>query len=215
MKIARRRLLREAGALGVLASVPPAWPQAAGGCSPAPQCRRECGPTASATAGPFYVANAPEGVDINPGKAPGQPMRIGGTVYSEDGVTPLRRARVEIWHADAEGNYHPNGSGDVSRYRRSEINLRGWTTTDDAGRYAFNSIVPAQYPGRRRHIHWKVSAPGHQALTTQSYWIEERGTEVDRRDMADRRVEACRWVTFQEQQGTMVGVFDIVLKTGA
>jgi protocatechuate 3,4-dioxygenase beta subunit len=142
-------------------------------------------------------------------------MRIGGTVYSEDGVTPLRRARVEIWHADAEGNYHPNGSGDVSRYRRSEINLRGWTTTDDAGRYAFNSIVPAQYPGRRRHIHWKIAAPGHQALTTQSYWIEERGTEVDRRDMADRRVEACRWVTFQEQQGTMVGVFDIVLKTGA
>jgi hypothetical protein len=33
--------------------------------------------------------------------------------------------------------------------------------------------------------------------------------------MADRRVEACRWVTFQEQQGTMVGVVDIVLKTGA
>jgi protocatechuate 3,4-dioxygenase beta subunit len=215
MKIARRRILREAGALGVLATIPPAWPQAASGCSPAPQCRTACGPTASATEGPFYVANAPEGVDINPGKAPGQPMRIGGTVYSQDGVTPLKRARVEIWHADAQGDYHPNGNGDISRYRRGEINLRGWATTDDAGRYAFTSIVPAQYPGRRRHIHWKITAPGHAPLTTQSYWIEERGTEVDRRDSADRRVEACRWVTFKEQQGAMVGVFDIVLKTNA
>jgi protocatechuate 3,4-dioxygenase beta subunit len=215
MKTARRRLLRQAGALGVLApmarvaaaKLPP-------GCSPSPQCRIECGPTASATAGPFYVANIAEGVDINPARAPGPPMRVSGTVYGADGVTPVRGARVEIWHADAQGAYHPADQGDVSRFRRGEVNLRGVTRTDAEGRYAFASIVPGHYGNRRRHLHWKVSAPGHRALTTQSYWLDERGTPRDQGDGADRRVEACRWVDFREEGGQFVGVFDIVLRTG-
>jgi protocatechuate 3,4-dioxygenase beta subunit len=215
MKTERRRLLRQAGALGVLAPV--AHAAAAKlplGCTPSPQCRLDCGPTAGATAGPFYVANAPEGVDINPARAPGQAMRISGTVYGPDAVTPVRGARVEVWHADANGAYHPADQGDVSRFRRGEVNLRGVTRTDDAGRYAFASIVPGHYGDRRRHLHWKVSAPGHRALTTQSYWLNERGTPRDKGDGTDRRVEACRWVEFLEEGGQLVGVFDIVLRTG-
>jgi protocatechuate 3,4-dioxygenase beta subunit len=213
MKIARRRLLRQAGALGVLAPVTQAWPQTPSACTPAPQCRLACGPTGSATAGPFYVTDAPETVDINAAKAPGRAMRVGGTVYSQDGVTPVPRARVEIWHADDAGAYHPHGSGDISRFRRGEINLRGTTHTDDAGRYAFTSIVPGHYGSRRRHIHWRISAPGHQPVTTQSYWLDERGTAREKGDGTDRRAEACRWIDFKDQQGTAVGVFDVVLKT--
>ncbi len=197
MKDARRRLLRHAGALGMLASSS-AWPH--------------CGPTGSATEGPFYVAHAPQGIDLNPARMPGRPMRIAGTVFREDGLTPVAGARVEVWHADDGGSYHPNGSGDIARYRRSDINLRGETTTDSAGRYAFTSIVPGHYGDRRRHIHWKVSAPGQQALTTQSYWLDERGTDRERRDSTDRHVEACRWIAFRDEQGTAVGVFDVVLR---
>jgi protocatechuate 3,4-dioxygenase beta subunit len=131
---------------------------------------------------------------------------------AEDGVTPLAQARVEIWHADAQGQYHPNGNGDITRYRRGDVNLRGVVVTDEAGRYAFASIVPGHYGDRRRHLHWKVAAPGYRELTTQSYWLEERGTERDRRDGTDRRAEPCRWVAFSDDQGTAVGVFDIVLR---
>jgi protocatechuate 3,4-dioxygenase beta subunit len=205
MKMNRRRLLRNAGMAGM-----------SGACGLlASASRAACGPTGSATEGPFYVGYAPEGVDINPGRAPGPTMRIVGTVYSEDGATPLRRARVEIWHADAAGDYHPSGNGDISRYRRGDVNLRGVTHTDDNGRFAFTSVVPGHYGDRRRHIHWKVSAPGHRALTTQSYWLDERGTEREKRDGTDRRVEACRWVSFRDEAGQSSGVFDIVLKTSA
>jgi len=194
----RRQLIRTGGTLGLLAALPRAW--------------AHCGPTASATEGPFYVANAPHGVDINPGRAAGQPMRIAGTVTSEDGATPVAHARVEIWHADSDGQYHPNGSGDIARYRRGDVNLRGVTTTDEAGRFVFTSIVPGHYGERRRHVHWKVSAPGHRALTTQSYWLDEKGTARERGDSTDRRVEACRWIDFHDEQGVAVGMFDIVLK---
>jgi len=213
MKASRRKLLRQAGAVAVLTRVPSAWPQSA--CEPAPQCRKDCGPTGRATEGPFYVGNVPEAVNINPGKAPGTPMRISGTVYSEDGTTPIANAKVEIWHADGGGSYHPEGNGDIAKYRRGEINLRGTTHTDAQGRYAFDSIVPGHYGDRRRHLHWKVSAPGHRGVTTQSYWLEERGTPRDRGDAADRRPEACRWVEFRSQQGTSTGVFDVVLKSAA
>jgi protocatechuate 3,4-dioxygenase beta subunit len=215
MKSARRRLLRQAGALGVLAPVAhAAVARLPLGCTPSPQCRIDCGPTANTTAGPFYVANVAEGVDINPARAPGTPMRVSGTVYSADAKTPVRGARIEIWHADAEGAYHPADQGDVARFRRGEVNLRGVTRTDEQGRYAFTSIVPGHYGDRRRHLHWKVSAPGHRALTTQSYWLNERGTPREQGDGTDRRVEACRWVEFHEEGGLFVGVFDIVLRTG-
>lgn len=214
MTARRRLLLREAGALGVLAALPAAFAQPAG-CEPAPRCRRECGPTAAAMEGPFYVANVPATVDINPGRAPGTPMRIAGTVYSEDAVTPLSGAQVEIWHADAAGDYHPAGRGDITRWRRGEVNLRGTARTDAAGRFAFTSIVPGHYGDRRRHLHWKVAAPGHRALTTQSYWLDERGTARERSDGVDRRVEACRWVAFREERGVAVGTFDVVLARAA
>lgn len=197
MKTRRRQLLRDAGALGAAAAAPAAF--------------AHCGPTAGATEGPFYVSNAPAGADINPGRAPGPPMRIAGTVFGADGTTPVPRARVEIWHADREGQYHPNGNGDITRWRRGEINLRGVVTTDTAGRFVFTSIVPGHYGDRRRHVHWKVTAPGYQPLTTQSYWLDERGTPRDRGDSTDRHVEACRWVDFRDEGGTAVGAFDVVL----
>jgi protocatechuate 3,4-dioxygenase beta subunit len=213
MKASRRKVLRQAGAIAMLAPVASAWPQ--GSCEPAPQCRKDCGPTGRAAEGPFYVGNAPEIVDINPARATGTPLRITGTVYSQDGVTPLANAKVEVWHADSAGSYHPQANGDIAKYRRSEINLRGTTHTDTQGRYAFDSIVPGHYGERRRHLHWKISAPGHRAVTTQSYWREERGTPRDKGDGTDRDPEACRWVEFRALQGVSAGVFDIVLKTAA
>jgi protocatechuate 3,4-dioxygenase beta subunit len=209
METARRQLLRRAGAIAALTPLAPAWPASA--CEPAPQCRKACGPTGRATEGPFYVANTPDAVDINPARMPGAAMHIGGTVYGADGVTPVAGAKVEIWHADSDGRYHPEDNGDIARYRRSQINLRGSVHTDAQGRYAFDSIVPGHYGDRRRHLHWKVSAAGHRALTTQSYWLDERGTPRDKGDGTDSRAEACRWVDFTARDGVVHGVFDIVL----
>ena len=93
---------------------------------------------------------------------------------------------------------------------RETLEVSLWRGAAD-GRYAFTSIVPGHYGDRRRHVHWKVVAPGHRALTTQSYWLDERGSPRDRGDSAERRVDACRWLDFRDEQGTAVGTFDIVL----
>ena len=44
----------------------------------------------------------------------------------------------------------------------------------------FETIVPGKYPGRTRHYHVKVQAPGRNILTTQLYFPGEPGNEGDR-----------------------------------
>ncbi len=46
-------------------------------------------------------------------------------------------------------------------------------------RYRLQTIVPAEYPGRTRHIHVKVQAPGKRILTTQLYFRDEPGNRRD------------------------------------
>src|SRR5438046_9508848 len=69
---------------------------------------------------------------------------------------------LDFWQADATGRY------DNAGYR-----LRGHQLTDESGSYRLEAIVPAEYPGRTRHIHVKIQAPGQPALTTQLYFPGE------------------------------------------
>ncbi len=171
-----------------------------------------CGPTGSATAGPFYVRNAPLTTDINLQNAPGTPMRVSALVLGGlDQQTPLAGAAVELWHADSEGQYHPDDDGDISQYRRDEINLRGQSVCGTDGRTSFRSIVPAHYGNRRRHLHWRITAPGHRPLVTQTYWRDEKGSQYERTDPVDRDPEACRWVEFRDEDCTAVGEVVFVL----
>ena len=172
-----------------------------------------CGYTDSATEGPFFVSSSRHTVDINYTNLPGKPIRVSGVVYGgEDGKTPLSNVRIEVWHSDKDGTYHPTGDGDISDYKASEIALRGHVFTNEQGEYSFSSIEPGLYPGRRRHIHYKIIANEHDELTTQSYWLSEKDDEIAQNDWTDRNTEACRYVAFEKVGERVEGKFDIYLK---
>jgi hypothetical protein len=78
------------------------------------------------------------------------------------------RALLDFWQADANGDYDNEG------YR-----LRGHQFSDRRGRYGLETIVPALYPGRTRHIHVKAQRPGGEVLTTQLYFPGEPGNRDD------------------------------------
>jgi protocatechuate 3,4-dioxygenase beta subunit len=78
-------------------------------------------------------------------------------------------ALVDLWHADDSGAYDNEG-----------FRLRGHVLTDEEGRYAFRTIVAGLYPGRTRHYHVKIKAPGQSpVLTTQFYFPDERRNRAD------------------------------------
>jgi protocatechuate 3,4-dioxygenase beta subunit len=88
-------------------------------------------------------------------------------------------ALLDFWHADDAGEYDNRG------YR-----YRGHQFSDAEGRFRLETVVPAQYPGRARHIHVKVQAPGRRVLTTQIYFPGDASNARDvlfRADLAMRR----------------------------
>ncbi|HET7487869.1 MAG TPA: dioxygenase [Acidimicrobiales bacterium] len=143
------------------------------------------GGTESNVEGPFYVPDSqllerPYVLPQREGE-PGERLVFSGTVRTPDG-SPLAGAEVDVWQASADGeysNFHPTVPAG---------NLRGRLTTDDAGRFEFETVVPPSYgipdsgatakllgalgrhlirPG---HIHFKLSHPTCQSITTQIYF---------------------------------------------
>lgn len=124
-------------------------------------------PTPAQTEGPYYTPASPERTVLSePGMA-GTRLRLGGYVLDR-ACQPVPGALVDLWQADADGRYDNDG------YR-----LRGHLFSDDQGRWQVETIVPAAYPGRTRHIHVKVQAPGRDVLTTQLYFPDEPGNARD------------------------------------
>lgn len=214
-KIDRKEFLKKAS-LGLLS-----LPLIVQGCSTSAESQTtdadHCGFTDSATEGPFFVSNSRETVNINYTNLPGKPIKVSGVVYGgEDGKTRLSGVKIEVWHSDKDGDYHPTGDGDISDYKPSEIALRGHVFTNEKGEYSFSSIEPGLYPGRRRHIHYAIIAQDHEELTTQSYWLSEKEDQIAKNDWTDRNTELCRYVHFKKIGSEAVeGTFDIYLQKSA
>ncbi|MCH8904619.1 MAG: hypothetical protein IIA45_11970 [Bacteroidetes bacterium] len=120
--------------------------------------------TTSDILGPFYRADAPIRTDLTFDGIEGDQTIINGTVFSEDCVTPLKNAMVDLWHADAEGEYDHRSAEFLHRAR--------WFTKAD-GNYKFRTILPGRYLNagqlRPQHFHFRVKADGHKELISQVY----------------------------------------------
>ena len=123
--------------------------------------------TPSQTEGPFFTPNSPLRKSLLEPASRAQRFVVSGRVLSPQ-CQPLANALIDVWHADEEGEYDNRGH----RYR-------GHQFTDSEGRYHFETIVPALYPGRARHYHLKLQPTGGRSLTTQLYFP---GDPSNRRD---------------------------------
>lgn len=141
--------------------------------------RKEQGATESTVIGPFFLDGAPDfanGANIAEGTA-GEPTFVSGRVVSQDG-RPIPGARIEAWQAG------PNGLYDMQE-PDPRMNLRGRLRSDADGSFSFWTVKPESYPvpvdgpagallrqfgghiQRPAHIHFIVSADGHETVTTQ------------------------------------------------
>jgi catechol 1,2-dioxygenase len=123
-----------------------------------------CPVTASDVEGPYYVAGAPWTNVLVAATEPGERLLLSGTVRSSD-CSPLAGAVLDVWQADAEGEYDESPGS---------WRLRGRQRADDAGRWSLETVIPGRYLQasgyRPAHIHFKVSADGAAPLTTQLYF---------------------------------------------
>ena len=126
-----------------------------------PSCRDGDEPTLRQTEGPFFKPRSPERSDLREPGAGGSPFELSGFVLTRS-CRPLSGAVVDLWHADDKGEYDNIG-----------FRYRGHVIIGPDGAFRFHTIVPALCPGRTRHYHVKVQAPGSRLLTTQLYFPNE------------------------------------------
>ncbi len=143
------------------------------------------GGTESNVEGPFYIPGAaslerPYVLPQRPDEG-GKILFFSGTVRSPEG-TPLSGAFLDVWQSDCAGEYsniHP---------AVPDGNLRGRLSADEQGCFEFRTVVPVPYEipkqgatgilletlgrsaFRPAHIHFKLTHPTSQPLTTQIYF---------------------------------------------
>jgi protocatechuate 3,4-dioxygenase beta subunit len=192
-----RRALLGAGTSAILAGLAPPLALAQQSLLPAtPECRDGDEPTPRQTEGPFFTPNSPERASLVEEGMEGDRIALAGYVLDRR-CRPVPNTLLDLWHCDATGEYDNQG------YR-----LRGHQFSDADGRFAFETIVPGRYPGRTRHYHIKVQAPGRNILTTQLYFPGEPGNE------RDRIFDAALLLDLKQDQSAMLGRYDFVLDLG-
>ena len=150
------------------------------------------GCTEATVFGPFHVEGAPHfenGADVANG-AVGEPCVVRGRVLGLGGAA-VAGAEIEVWQADAEGNY------DVQYPDLDKFQARGVLNSGVGGSFSFRTIVAEPYPipvdgpvgdmlratkchpWRPAHLHFMIKAPGYETLVTHVFRSGDRYLDSD------------------------------------
>ena len=84
------------------------------------------------------LSNQLDNIDTIPGfESKTNKLKIYGTIYKSDGVTPAKDVILYIEQADEHGNFDLRKEND-KRY----VHNRGWIKTDSDGNYTFYTYIP-------------------------------------------------------------------------
>jgi protocatechuate 3,4-dioxygenase beta subunit len=124
--------------------------------------------------GPFYRPGSPIRNNLLIKGEPGNPLELSGVICHNDCVTPYKKAKIELWHCNSDGEYDNS----------EEFRYRGTTFTDENGKYYFKTIMPVPYEignGQIRpaHFHLMITAEGYQPLVTQLYFSGDSYIKTD------------------------------------
>ena len=181
--LSRREALRGLafGAAGSSINIPRANADVAASPAAASQPAGVCVLFPQAVEGPYYFDPKLVRSDIADNR-PGAPLQLSLKVIDNGHCTPIAKARVDVWHADAGGIYsgYANQGDNRDTSAKGKTFLRGTQLTDADGRAVFRSIYPGWYPGRTPHIHVKIFHDDKSLVTGQIYFPETLSERIYR-----------------------------------
>lgn len=183
--------------------------------------------TPSQVEGPFHPIEEQADVDVDltlieghSKAAQGEVILVRGQVFDVEGK-PLKDALVDVWQANHFGKYSHAEDPNTAPL---DPDFQGWglIVTDSEGRFRFKTIKPGAYPlsflgeegWRCRHIHFQVSRPGFNRLTTQMYFdgdpLIEQDEEIAKAPEELRHLLIAKQIA-DESTGLPLYRFDVVL----
>ncbi|MFJ9949057.1 carbohydrate-binding protein [Kitasatospora sp. NPDC091207] len=199
-RISRKTVLKAAAVLGTAplligGGVALARDRAGTGEAPGltPACHDGDEPTIEQTEGPYFKPNSPLRTSLITDSTPGTRLTVSGYVFGR-ACLPVSGVLLDFWQADVNGAYDNTGFA-----------FRGHQFTNAQGAFSLTTIVPGLYPGRTRHIHVKLQAPGRPVLTTQLYFPGEP------RNSTDTIYDARLLMNVRQVGSAKEGTYDFVL----
>jgi len=151
-------------------------------------------------------------IDIMPDfKNPGPKIKVTGTIYNKDGLTPAADVILYVYHTNQQGIYETRG-GETGWARRHGY-IRGWIKTDHTGTYTLYSLKPGSYPGRSEpaHIHATILEPNGCYYYIDSYHFENDPLLTQREREKQPKRGGSGIVKLEQQDDVLVAKRDIIL----
>ena len=172
--------------------------------------------------GPYYFDPKLVRSDITE-KQPGVPLLLDIKVVTAGTCVAIPEARVDVWHAGANGIYSGyagqwgNGASAAERSATGKTFLRGTQFANETGHTTFRTVFPSWYRGRTPHIHFKVFLKPQEVVASQLYFPDKVSDRIysTSRDYVARKLERD---TFNEGdmflRGRTGGAFCDVVEDG-
>lgn len=97
-------------------------------------------------------------------------LKITGTIYKSDGVTPAKNILLFIHQNDENGNF------ELKRQNKKRyVHHRGWVKTDNDGRYTFYTFVPGSYiyGSEFKQIHPIIKEPNKPEYKIETFLFDD------------------------------------------
>lgn len=135
-------------------------------------------------------------------------LKITGTIYHSDGITPAKDVILYVCQSDEKGNYQLKRDTKKKRY----IHHRAWIKTDADGKYTFYTFMPGKLLRTKdlKQILRTIKEPGKPEQELTPFFFNDDPL-ISSLTLACRAEAAKSMLRLEEKDGMLVGTRDIRL----
>lgn len=135
-------------------------------------------------------------------------LKITGTIYLSDGVTPAKNVILYIEQPNEKGSYEMIKEGS-KRY----VHHRTWIKTNENGQYTFFTFVPGKRlsSGKLKHIHPVVKEPKKEEYSLPAYIFDNdpKLSKICRKRLKKQNINSI--LKLEKKEDIFIAKRDIVL----
>lgn len=146
-------------------------------------------------------------------EAKAEKLKITGTIYHSDGITPAKDVILYICQPDENGNFQLKKDDKRKRF----VQHRAWIKTDADGKYTFYTFMPGKLLRTKelKQILRTIKEPGKQEQELTPFFFNDDPL-IPSLTLACRAEAVKSMLRLEEKDGMLVGTRDIRLgKTDA
>ncbi|TXE11563.1 hypothetical protein FUA26_05710 [Seonamhaeicola algicola] len=135
-------------------------------------------------------------------------LKITGTIYESDGVTPAKNVVLFVHQTDEDGNF------ELKRHNKKRyVHHRGWVKTDEDGKYTLYTFVPGSYFHSKepKQIYPIVKEPNKPEYKIETFLFDDDPLLTEKCREEVKETDPQRILKLDLKEGLWVAKRDIIL----